>query len=140
MEFVADVLQLIDVGANEIADAVTFYGRKYPELKSLGLEENNLTMFCFPPEEVAPGLYYVNLFSNNLTNIRLPPDLRDVEIMLAKNPWHCDWRLAWVHQCSYDAKKLRLKCTQGVLLDEFNCTSPAKAKGMSPWHVGEDIS
>ena len=48
VEFIADLLQQIELVWNKIVHAAPFYGRKYPHLTDMLFDYNNLVKFCMP--------------------------------------------------------------------------------------------
>ena len=135
LEFVANNIQGIDLNANHIVDVAALYDNKYPRLRILKLNGNNLREFCLPTRVFTPRLDELMLHGNKMTTIQLPKGFYGTDLHLRDNPWHCDQSLSWIRQCfltDYD-----LICPRGVALDLLTCDSPLNLQGMSPLNVGK---
>ena len=135
LEFVADNIRMINLYNNHIVDVAPLYCNKYPRLRILKLNGNNLREFCLPTRVFTPRLDALMLHGNKLTTIQLPKGLYGTALHLRDNPWHCDQSLSWIRQCFLS--KYHLTCLRGVSLDLLTCDSPANLQGMSPLDVGK---
>ena len=135
LECVAINVRGINLDANRIFDVVALYDNKYPRLRILKLNGNNLREFCLPSHEFMSRLDELMLHGNELTTIQLPKSLYSTALHLRDNPWHCDQSLSWVHQCYLTNH--HLTCPRGVILDLLTCVSPANLQGMPAHDVGK---
>ena len=134
-EFLADRIQMITLSANQLVDVTALYDNRYPRLRFLSLNENNLREFCLPSRVFMPLLERLMLQENKLTTIQLPKEFHSTSLDLYDNPWHCDQSLSWIRKCFLTG--YYLTCSRGVTLDLLTCDSPANLQGMSPLNVGK---
>ena len=135
LEFVADNIRGIVLNDNRIVDVAALNDNKYPHLKILQLNGNNLREFCLPPRVFTPRLDAVMLHRNKLTTIQLPNSFYGTDLRLRDNPWHCDQSLSWIRECFF--ADYHLTCPRGVALDLLTCDSPPNLQGVSPMNIGK---
>ena len=135
LEFVAESIRAIHLNANHIADVTALYDNKYPRLRILLLNENNIREFCLPSRVFTPFLQLLALHDNKLLTIQMPKGFSNTTLDIRDNPWHCDQSLSWIRQCLLT--DYAVKCPRSIQLDFLTCDSPPNLQGISPLDVGK---
>ena len=135
LQNIAKTIVVLIVNGNRISDANFMYGNRFPKLENLNLQFNQIRVFCPPPGNNAPRLHSIYLQSNKLSSLHFPYDSQQqpIDVMLEKNPWHCDGSLDWTQQCQIqDRHGYIMKCMGWLLLWGMVCESPLEVQGLTP--------
>ena len=129
------------VSSNNISDANFIYGNSFPKLASLSFGSNQIGSFCPPPTKFVPRLRTMNLQSNKLSRIQFQNESlqRELHVLLANNPWHCNGSLGWTQQCEIKPGWSMIVCMELLFLKDMVCESPSEARGLTPKEAGNII-
>ena len=135
---VAKTIVVFKVSGNNISNANFIYGNSFPKLLILGLESNQIEMFCPPPGNFAPILHSIYLQRNKLSRIYFPYESHRpwVNVFLANNPWHCNGSLGWIQQCEFQDVSNIMVCMGWLSLRGMLCESPPESQGLTLKEAG----
>ena len=138
MHSISSTIAILSLEGNNISLFNPIRGSYFPRLMDLQLAYNQIENYCFPPWQVAPKLSGVYLRNNKLSEIHflhVKSHIRQAEIYLDGNPWHCNNVLGWTEQCVLKADS-SLYCIEWLTLRNMICTSPPEAQGLTPKEAG----
>ena len=136
---IANTIVVFGVEFNNISNPNFVYGNEYPELRILNLESNQIAMFCPIPRHFAPQLHTLYLQSNKLSMMHFPyeSDGLHATILLENNPWYCNGAMVWTQTCEIHNEAYNIMlCMERLWIRDMVCDSPLEAKGLTPLEAG----